>query len=389
MFKKFPRRILGAATAVVALAVAGCTPMSSTSTPAGTERSGNVDAGFTAKVQASIDKAKAAQPPLRLDGPKAVAGKKVAIVSVTLAETGALRTAKALAEAAEAAGWSQTTYDGQGSPTTANQKLQQAVTTKPDGIVLVSLEPTDVGGGLKAAKDAGIPVTCAACWDLTAKDTKGPYYTDVQPDISVFQNLGYLTAQWAYLQTKGHPQFLTMTDPALSNLSARYVGFNRFLDECKAVGGDCALVAKKDFQVANATTTLPADAAALVRSNPSANAFWMTFDFAGLQALNGLRQAGLASNSSLFMVASNGDGPNLDIIKTDGFVKATVAVAFEQEAYAAIDNLNRLFAGQPLVKQTVPIRLFDKTNVSASQGGAWAGDVDYRAAYTKVWQGSA
>ena len=337
-------------------------------------------------MQASIDKARAPQEPLQLTGPRAVPGKNVAIISVTLAETGALRTAKALGEAAEQAGWSQTTYDGQGSPTIANQKLLQAVTTRPDGIVLVSLEPTDVGAGLQAARAAGIPVTCAACWDLSAPDTKGQSYTDVQPDISVFQDLGYLTAQYAYLQTQGHPQFVRMSDPALSNLSARVAGFDRFMRECQAVNGDCAVVANKDFQVANATTTLPADAAALARSNPNANAFWMCFDFAGLQALNGLRQAGLANNG-MFMVASNGDGPNLDVIKDDGYIKATVAISFEQEAYAAIDNLNRRFAGQPTVQGTVPIRLFDKTNVAESQGGNWSGDVDYRAAYLAMWKG--
>jgi len=145
-------------------------------------------------------------------------------------------------------------------------------------------------------------------------------------------------------------------------------------------------VANKDFQVANATTTLPADGASLLRANSSANAFWVSFDFAGLQVLNGLRQAGLAGpDAKSFMVASNGDGPNLEIIKADGYVKATVAVSFEQEAYALIDNLNRILAGQKPTEEVVPVRLFDKNNVSEAQNGAWSGDVDYRAAYLKAW----
>ncbi len=374
---------LAATAAVLALSACG----SSTAGASGSGSRGKENAGFTKQVQAAIDTAKAPQPALQLSPSKAIPGKRIAIVAVTLAETGALRTAKALAQAAADIGWTSTTYDAQGSPTTANQKLQQALTTRPDAVVLVSLDPTDVGSGLNAARQAGVPVSCAACWDLSAPDKKGSSYADVQPEFATFESLGHLTAQYAYLQTKNHPRFLFMNDPALSNLVARGNGFRQFMKECTEAGGDCSVEASKDFQVANATTTLPAEAAALARAHPKFNAFWMTFDFAGLQALNGLRQANLATGNSSFMVASNGDAPNLDIIKSDGYVKATVAISFEQEAYATVDNLNRILAGKPTVKQTVPVRLFDKSNAGEARDGNWSGDVDYRAAYLASWKG--
>lgn len=346
----------------------------------------NVGAGYKTKVQDALDAAKAKQTPLKLASNPAVGGKKIAIVAVTLAETGALRTSKALTAAIDDIGWTSTTYDGAGSPTTANQKLEQAVTTKPDAIVLISLDPTDVGSGLQAAKAAKIPVSCAACWDLTdPKGNLGQYYADVTPAISVFEDMGYYSAMYAYPKTDGHPHFLRMHDPALSNLSARDKGFDRFMSECTAGKGDCTVVADKKFQVANATTTLPADGASLARANPSFNAYWVSFDFAGLQVLNGLRQASLA-NAPQFMVSSNGDGPNLNIIKADGFVKVTVAISFEQEAYALVNNLNRILQSKDTIEETVPIRVFDKSNADEAQNGNWSGDVDYRAAYKTAWQ---
>lgn len=375
--------LLVAIAASSSLILAGCGAAEKKATPT---TQGQVSDAFTQQVQTTIKTATAPQPALKLAPNPAAQAKKVAIVSVTLAETGALRTSKGLTAAAQDIGWIPTTYDGQGSPTTANQKLEQAVTTRPDAIVLISLDPTDVGSGLQAAKQAGIPVSCAACWDLKSADNLGNVYADVTPAITTFQQMGYLTALYAYQQTQGHPHFLTMNDPALSNLSARKAGFDRFLKECTGAQGDCTVVANKDFQVANATTTLPADGASLLRANSSANAFWVSFDFAGLQVLNGLRQAGLAGpDAKSFMVASNGDGPNLEIIKSDGYVKATVAVSFEQEAYALIDNLNRILAGQKPTAEVVPVRLFDKNNASEAQNGAWSGDVDYRAAYLKAW----
>ncbi|MFD1714869.1 sugar ABC transporter substrate-binding protein [Amnibacterium flavum] len=380
-----PTRLLAALGAgAIAVAMAGCSATAGAST---TSNGGaDVDAGYAQQVDDALATAKAPQPDLELASNPALPGKDIAIVSVTLAETGALRTSKALTAAIEDIGWTSTTYDGQGSPTTANQKLEQAVATSPDAIVLISLDPTDVGSGLQAAKDAGIPVSCAACWDLSDPGTNlGDYYADVTPALSVFEDMGYYAAMYAYPQTDGHPRFLRMHDPALSNLSARDTGFDRFLQECGDAKGDCSVVADKKFQVANATTTLPADGASLAQANPGFNAYWVSFDFAGLQVLNGLRQASLAG-SDTFMVSSNGDGPNLDIIKADGYVKVTVAISFEQEAYALVDNLNRILDGKDTVEETVPIRVFDKSNADEAQDGNWSGDVDYRAAYLEAWQ---
>lgn len=394
----FRKRILTIAVVIAAaLTASSCSSKAATTGTAGTGTAGTgnvsaanggagVDAGYKTKVQNALDAVTAKQAPLKLTSNPAVAGKKIAIVAVTLAETGALRTSKALTAAITDIGWTSTTYDGAGSPTTANQKLEQAVTTKPDAIVLISLDPTDVGSGLQAAKAAKIPVSCAACWDLTDPKTNlGQYYADVTPAISVFQDMGYYSAMYAYPQTGGHPHFLRMHDPALSNLSARDQGFDRFMSECTAAKGDCTLVADKKFQVANATTTLPADGASLAQANPTFNAYWVSFDFAGLQVLNGLRQASL-DKAPQFMVSSNGDGANLDIIKTGGYDKVTVAISFEQEAYALVDNLNRILQGKETIKETVPIRVFDKSNADQAQNGNWSGDVDYRAAYKTAWQ---
>lgn len=381
MFK--PRLKIAAALAVALLALAGC---ASTSTGGGGS-SKTVDPAYLSSVSAHVDKLKAPQTDLPpSDGPKAAPGKRIAIVTITLAEAAAKRLTKSLENAVADIGWTSTTYDGQGSPTIANDKLQQAVTTKPDAIVLVALDKTTIGAGLAAAKAAGIPVSCNFCWDLDSADTRGPY-ADVQPALSRLSDMGKASAEYAFVRTKGHPRFLVFTDPALSNLIARTKGFDQFIDECKK-GGDCTVVAKKDFQVANATTTLAADGAALARANPSFNAIWVSFDFAGLQILNGLRQAGLVpTDGSSFMVSSNGDGENLKLIAEGGYQKATVAISFDWGSYGTIDNLNRIFHGQPIAAQNVPIRLFDKSNAGEVKDGAWIADVDFRKVYLDTWKG--
>jgi ribose transport system substrate-binding protein len=55
-------------------------------------------------------------------------------------------------------------------------------------------------------------------------------------------------------------------------------------------------------------------------------------------------------------------------------------------AWAAMDNMNRVLAGQEAVEQNVPIRLITAENIdSIAPGGPWDGDVDFRAAYKTIW----
>ncbi|MGH3640048.1 MAG: hypothetical protein ACRDUX_13580 [Mycobacterium sp.] len=274
------------AAVIVAMTLA-LTACANTSGSAGDLSQGKADPAYLATIQKQVDALKAPQTGLPLTGgPKAVPGKSISIITIAMAEDSAKRVTHALDQAAKDIGWTSTIYDGQGSATIANDKTQQAVTTHPDAIVLVALDKTTVGAGPAAAMGAHIPVSCSFCWDLDAKDTKGPY-VDVQPALSRLADIGRASAQYAFVQPDGHPHYLRFNDPALSNLISRQRGLDGFIEDCQKFGGDCKLLASKDFQVANATTTLPADAASLARANPGFNAIRVGFDFAALQVVSG------------------------------------------------------------------------------------------------------
>jgi ABC-type sugar transport system substrate-binding protein len=101
--------------------------------------------------------------------------------------------------------------------------------------------------------------------------------------------------------------------------------------------------------------------------------------------IQGLQSAGLV-NGKAFAVGFDGNTPNLKLIHSDGFEKATVGTSTMCIGYAAVDNLNRLFNGQkPLLgdAQGCANKLLIKSNVPAS--GPWWGDVDVRADYWKLW----
>jgi ribose transport system substrate-binding protein len=83
----------------------------------------------------------------------------------------------------------------------------------------------------------------------------------------------------------------------------------------------------------------------------------------------------------------NGVSPALELIRK-GQLTASVGGAMEWGAWAAMDNMNRMLAGDEAVEQNVPIRLITAENVDTIEpGGPWTGDIDFRAEYQKIWDG--
>lgn len=362
-------------------------------TSAGTDEPGSTDdsggAGSIDDFDATVDEHIAAlsapqeeTPPT--EGPAAVPGKKISLITFTAAEAGAQRIISGLEEAAELLGWETTLFDGQANPNTVNDRFQQAIAGKPDAIVIIAVDAALIQGGLEDAAAAGIPVACNTCADLADPLSNGPFAT-IDPAVSRFADMGYATSEWAYRATDGKPKFVATNDASLSNLLGRELGLDDFVADCEAAGGDCEVLSSEPFLVANLNTTFGAKAAGMARANPDYNVFWVPFDFAALQVISGLDQAGLTGGDKI-VVASNGDAANLDVIANGGEQPVTVAISFEWGGFATMDNLNRLFAGEPNAEQNIPIRLFDSTNVAEAAGGAWDGDVDFRELYRQVWQ---
>lgn len=373
-----------AVAALSLIAISGCSTPAAGPAPS---TGGESAAAFSAEVDANVTKfSEPDTNPAPSTGPAAVAGKTIAILPVTMADASATRASNTVVEASELIGWSATIYDTHASPTEANDKLLQAVTTGVDGIVLVGLDPQNIGSGLAAAKEAGIPISCIACWGKDDADTKELFVT-AAPSVQVLTDLGRVSAEYAYQYAEGAPKFLAMNDPSLTNLKFRQNGFDQFIEDCQAAGAGCEVLANQTFQYANTFTTLAADAAALAQAHPDFNAFWAGFDVAAIPIISGLTQAGVTTSGDSFLVGSQGDGANVELIADGGYQKATVAISWEWAAYGVVDNFNRTFSGEDAIDVDVPIRLFIESNIAEAKGGKWDGDVDFRSAFKKIWEG--
>lgn len=311
-------------------------------------------------------------------GPAPETGKKIYVIPCTMVAEGCARPARAAIEAAESLGWEATLIDPGGDPTKTAEAIDKAVSAGADGLVLAGGADAELYvGPLQAAKDAGVAVSCFACVD-NADDL----IPDQIPSEASYVDAGYSIAQAMYEATGGHLRMIMLIDDGAGVVRLQVEGTEKFIDECKAAGGDCEIVAQQKYVLQDLTTTVPALAVSVVRQNPDYNVLWVGYDAALTFIQPALEEAGL-TGSEAFGVGFNGDLQALDRIRNGQFQRLTLGNALEWVGYGQIDNLNRLFAGEPTADPNLQFKVLTEDNVPAE--GNWEGDQDFRAVYREAW----
>lgn len=334
-------------------------------------------ADFNAKADAAFEAATKAQTEkVPTTGPAIVKDQVIVNVACAMAAEGCARPARAVQEAAEAIGWKSLLFDAAGDPTKAADAVRQAISMKADAIVLGAIDARVILQPLKEAKAAGIKVV-----GWTTIDVDGVFDTVVPSEPSLTED-GYTAAVAAYVLGGHKLKMIMMRADEFGSVVKRVNGTQQFIDECKAAGGDCEIVSQENFLVTDLTTRVPDQAVSQVRRNPQMTVLWGGYD-AGLNfMIQGLQAAGLTGTG--FAVGFDANVANLDIIRNDGYQKATVGLPAEWAGYSIVDQINRLLAGEKLAEnQGVHSKLLVKDNLPPS--GAWQGDADFRADYHKLW----
>jgi ribose transport system substrate-binding protein len=342
-------------------------------------------ADFAKKVADDVAAASATQTtesnPVPTGGPAPATGKKIVIIPCSASVEGCARPARSAKEAAEAIGWTATIDDPAGDGAKMSAAIQRAISSGANGIVLNSIDAAAVQGDLQAARDAGLSVVCDMCGDT------GGLIQSVVPPLEENFRAGYLLGQQSFLLAKDRfdspPKFIVLLDDEFATVRARVDGVKKFIEDCKAAGAGCELVAEDKYLAKDISTTAPARVVQIVQNNPSYNAMFVGYDAALYFFAKGLEQAGLADPTKAFGVSIDADVANTEMIRSGGYQAASAGVAMKRVGYGMVDNLNRLFAGQPVVDQGVTVKIINKVNVPAS--GSWDGDFDATPLYRQAW----
>lgn len=369
---------LMAASTLLLSACAGPTTQEGTGGSGGTSNAATNLEDFTAQAEEIVAEAsKTQENNAPTEGPAIVAGKKIAVLPCSMAAEGCSRPANAAVHAAEAAGWSADILDPGGDPSKQAALIDQAVATGYDAIVMTAVDVQPIRSSVQKAVDAGLLIG-----DFAASDVEGePLLTTNVPLFPEdFFNAGYAMGAKMFLDQGADLKIVMLTGTEFGSIRERLAGTKAFVEDCKAAGGGCEILAEENFLVTDLVTSLPGQTAAMVRSNPDANALWFGYDAGANFGIQGLEDAKLEIDTYGF----DANVANLQRIADGKGQIATAGSAMAWIGFGIIDNFNRVWAGEEVIDQGIKFKLLTKDNLPAD-GGAWDGDVDVEDTYKSFW----
>jgi ribose transport system substrate-binding protein len=333
------------------------------------------EAGAPASAGPATETVKTAMAPLSEfkapgEAVEAPAGKRVVAVTCSSQGYGCVQGGVGVQEAGKVLGWDVTVADGKGDPAAWNSAIQQAVTAKADGIVLLAVDPALVTGALAKAKAAGIPVVSTFIPKLGSATVDAYASTDHAAG-------GKILASWIAADSGGKAKVLMLNEKAFPELVKRNTALT---DELAASCPGCEVVDTVEFNIGTMAQQLAGAVTSALQRHPDVTYVVAPFDSSGIFAGQGIRQAGKAG--TVKMVGAEGDPNGIQAVQ-QGAQAVDLATVPPWGGWAAADLLVRHFAGAPVEHAELPQRLFDKSNVPSGKG--WTGDVDYKASYAELW----
>jgi ribose transport system substrate-binding protein len=318
--------------------------------------------------------------------PPIAKGKFVISIPCAEAAIGCSRPGDAFLEAAKVMGWKTQLIDPAGDPGKLQAAVKNAIQQGADGIFLPGGNISALGATLKQAKDAGLKV-------ITMSGEGNPVGPNAW-DANIYENtLDYGKAFAAYIASHTpDAHILVVNDSEFGEIDAEIKSFKSAIAEyCPK----CQVTQTVDFSIVNLTTTMPQQVKAVLQADPSINWIVAPYDFAGLYVSQAVSEIGGANK--IHLISWGGHPQNMEMIGSGKVQTATVAVGEEWIGWAAADQMNRLFNGQPIWKETphnkgtdsgsenYAEQLVDKSNLPADLKANWDSKVDFRGKYREIW----
>ncbi|MET4704816.1 substrate-binding domain-containing protein [Glaciihabitans sp. INWT7] len=377
-------------TLVPMLALAGCSSASvSSQNSASPSASGGSSAGkfdsilpkgdpvafSKALVEKSLTASEGFTPPST--GPKAQKpGAKIAYVAGDLANGGHNAMGKSVQEAAAKIGWTVSVYDGHGTPQGNTDAMNQAITSKPDAIILGGLDPTEQAPAITTATSEKIPVIGWHAGVLTGPGNG--LVTNVGTDPLV---VAQLAAAYAVANSNGKAGVAVFTDGQYELAVTKARAMEAYIKACKG----CSVLSFQDSPIATADQRMPGIVSNLLQQNGKKLTYLLAVNgnyFSG--ASRALKDAGIAAAGPPQSIgAGDGDAADMQRIRSDSYQAATVAEPIPLQGWQLIDEVNRAFAGEKPSTFVAAPGLITKQNVPS--GDVFDPASGFRDVYLKVW----
>jgi ribose transport system substrate-binding protein len=315
-------------------------------------------------------------------GPPAPHGKTIALLAEDLRNGGILGVAQGVREAARVAGWTVKLFDAKGSAAGRSKAFAEALEAAPDGLVLCGADALENRKELQPFAQRGIPIVG---WHTGSKP--GPIAgaltaTNITTDPL---EVARVTALAAVVRSEGRAGVVIFTDSRFEIAMAKAAVMAQVIRACPG----CSLLEVRDVAISDAAARMPDVTRELLGRHGKRWTHALAInDIYFDHAIPVLIQAGLPSDALSLLSAGDGSAPAFLRIQARTFQVATVAEPLNLQGWQAVDELNRLFARQPVSGFVAPVHLVTAENIGFDGGRDLQYDPDngYRAIYRRLWK---
>jgi ribose transport system substrate-binding protein len=277
----------------------------------------------------------------------------VAVITPYLAQPGTQFYVDGFTARADELGWEVNVIDTAGDVAAVISRIEDVVTQGVDAIV-INVDPAQIGAGLAAAADAGIPVVGmdAGSDPLVAVNvTSNGYAMAVETSVYVANRIG------------GEGNVVMFTFDPFPPVQVR------------GVIADAVFGNYPDIEVIDRITPDVSDGGiadsraqmeALLAANPepgSISAVWAAWDQPALGALQAIQAAG-REGEGIVITGIDANPQAREAIASGGNFEASVAQDFQQIGATTADSVARILAGEDVVQRVVyvPTKLITAAN---------------------------
>jgi ribose transport system substrate-binding protein len=302
-------------------------------------------------------------------GPKAVADKTVVYVAETLLNGGILGVGEGVREAIDAIGWKLIVFDARGKPEGRSDALRKVLDMRPDGLILGGFNASD---NVKELEEIARNGTSIVGWH--AGPTFGPLAgTPVSFNVTTDPLLVARTAaSYVVVDSGGKAGVVIFTDRRYSIAVTKSDAMADVIRECDG----CELLSIENVSLDKTAEIIPELTSALLakygaRWTHSLGINDLYFD----AAAPALAIAGVSADDGIANIsAGDGSVSAYDRIRAKSYQVGTVPEPLILHGWQLIDELNRVFSGEPVSGYVIPTRLVLPAN--ANQDGGQKGVFD-------------
>ena len=241
---------------------------------------------------------------------------------------------------ADLTGWTVTEYDGKIDVSTWNEQLTRAAQAGHDGILTFGAIPSISGQGLAAIEASGLPAV-----GMTSDDPDGVASLNSRLDGGIYADnyeVGYLQGVAAYTLGNGVVHAIGGFDGSEISV-ARREGFEAFVAECEAAGGDCWSNLRQT-DTAQMFQQIGPYCSSLALANPGFNILITQVDDLTALCIDEVKGAGLLSDD-VIGIGVDFNAVGVARIAEGEHFQASVAAPYFSGAWQGVDELNRLMTG--------------------------------------------